>query len=64
MQPSRPLAGKCYNLPRLREKMSRRVKLIELLACLWIIGAQTWYYAQFAELFRSVLQPILRGLWR
>lgn len=58
------LAGRCYNLAGSREKMSGRRKFIEGLCCLWFVGAQVWYYSQFAELLRNALKPLLGNLWR
>jgi hypothetical protein len=43
--------------------MSKRSRTVEVLVCIWLVGAQVWYYSQFQELLRGVLSPLLRRLW-
>lgn len=45
-------------------KLFRKMGLLELLFCIWLIGAQAWYYLQFAGLFENSWKPLLRGVWR
>jgi len=33
------------------------------LCCVWLAGAQIWYYLQFRSLLRPVIAPLLRRLW-
>jgi hypothetical protein len=43
---------------------SRRVPLLlELLASLWIVAAQVYYYSQFKEQFRSIFVQTFAKLW-
>jgi hypothetical protein len=32
----------------------------ELLLCLWVVGTQVWYYAQFRTLFGAFARAFLR----
>jgi hypothetical protein len=40
-----------------------RSRRLEGVVCLWVIGAQVWYYLQFREQLRAVLVPIIHQLW-
>jgi hypothetical protein len=41
------------------EKRSAQRYLVELTLCLWMIGTQVWYYAQFRALFGAFARAFL-----
>jgi hypothetical protein len=47
--------------------MLRKSKIVDLLLCAWIIGAQIWHYNQFrdqfASLLRTAVRPLLHKIW-
>jgi len=57
---NQPEVTACYN-PRVMRSKNRR--WVEGILCVWIVGAQVWYYLQFRELFRPILAVVLHKLW-
>jgi hypothetical protein len=51
-----------YSAP-VQEKTPPRSRSLEGVVCVWIVAAQIWYYAQFREQFRSILQSLFGRLW-
>ena len=41
----------------------RQNNFAQWLLCLWLLGAQLYYYLQFKELFLGAAGPLLRRLW-
>jgi len=42
---------------------SKNRRWVEGILCVWIVGAQVWYYLQFRELFRPIFAVVLHKLW-
>jgi hypothetical protein len=49
----------CYTCRAMMEKRSAQRYLVELTLCLWMIGTQVWYYAQFRALFGAFARAFL-----
>jgi hypothetical protein len=43
----------------LREKLAENLAIV---ATIWVIVAQIWYYLQFTEAIRSILKTFLRRI--
>jgi len=70
--PSHPISEKAAAVIRngrllyfwpMRKRMNWLNWRAQTLCCVWLAGAQIWYYLQFRSLLRSVIAPLLRRLW-
>jgi hypothetical protein len=58
-----PIRGLLYSWP-MQEKVNRPGWLAQICCCVWLAGAQIWYYLQFKTLLVPLAKSFVRSVWR